>query len=127
MVKVTGTLQQSAEIMKASNSLLSVPQLSSTMREMSMEMMKAGIMQEMLDDTMESLDENQEDEEMEEEAQQEVDKVLWQITDGKLGQVGGAVGTLPSSSQNQAQLEPTADELERDREMDRAIQGLLSS
>lgn len=122
MVKVTGTLQQSAEIMKASNSLLSVPQLSSTMREMSMEMMKAGIMQEMLDDTMESLDENQEDEEMEEEAQQEVDKVLWQITDGKFGQVGTKVGNLPAKSS-----EPTAEELERDQEMERAIQGLLSS
>jgi len=99
MVKVTGTLQQSSEIMRASNSLLSVPQLSSTMREMSVEMMKAGIMQEMMDDTMETLDEG-EDEEMEEEAQEEVDKVLWQITDGKLGQAGqmGKVGNLPVST-----------------------------
>ncbi|GAA5969869.1 hypothetical protein JCM3765_002923 [Sporobolomyces pararoseus] len=122
MVKVTGTLQQSSEIMKASNSLISVPQLSSTMREMSMEMMKAGIMQEMLDDTMESLDENAQDEEMEEEAQEEVDKVLWQITDGKFGQVGTKVGNLPTKAS-----EPTAEELERDQEMERAIQGLLSS
>ncbi|GAA5829119.1 hypothetical protein JCM5353_005292 [Sporobolomyces roseus] len=123
MVKVTGTLQQSSEIMRASNSLLSVPQLSSTMREMSVEMMKAGIMQEMMDDTMETLDEG-EDEEMEEEAQEEVDKVLWQITDGKLGQAGqmGKVGNLPTKS-----TEPTAEELERDQEMERAIQGLLSS
>lgn len=127
MVKVTGTLQASAEIMKASNALMSVPQVSATMRDMSVEMMKAGIMQEMLDDTMEQLDDADGVDDLEDEAQEEVDKVLWQITDGKLGQVGGAVGTLPSSSQNQAQLEPTADELERDREMDRAIQGLLSS
>lgn len=105
MVKVTGTLQQSSEIMKASNSLLSVPQLSSTMREMSVEMMKAGIMQEMMDDTMEQLDEG-EDEEMEEEAQEEVDKVLWQITDGKLGQAGqmGKVGNLPVSTYSLTQL-----------------------
>ncbi|GAA5928307.1 ESCRT-III subunit protein VPS24 [Sporobolomyces koalae] len=121
MVKVTGTLQASAEIMKASNSLISVPQLSSTMREMSQEMMKAGIMSEMLDDTMEALDED-EDEELEDEAQQEVDKVLWQITDGKLGQAGTAVGNLPTKSS-----EPTPEELERDQEMERAIQGLLSS
>ncbi|GAA5878924.1 hypothetical protein JCM16303_007233 [Sporobolomyces ruberrimus] len=123
MVKVTGTLQQSSEIMKASNSLISVPQLSSTMREMSMEMMKAGIMSEMLDDTMESLDEDAEDEELEEEAQEEVDKVLWQITDGKFGTVGNKVGNLPAK----ASTEPTAEELERDQEMERAIQGLLSS
>jgi charged multivesicular body protein 3 len=40
MVKVTGTLQASTEIMKASNSLIKLPQLSGTMREMSAEMMK---------------------------------------------------------------------------------------
>ncbi|GAA5958873.1 hypothetical protein JCM8115_000672 [Rhodotorula mucilaginosa] len=122
MVKVTGTLQASTEIMKASNSLIKLPQLSNTMREMSAEMMKAGIMTEMLDDTMETLDE--EDEELEDEAQAEVDKVLYQITDGKLGQVDAAqVGELP---QKQA-AGPTPEELERDEEMERAIQGLLSS
>lgn len=46
-----------------------------------------------MDDTMESLDDGEE--ELEEEAQAEVDKVLWQITDGKLGQATSAVGSLP--------------------------------
>ncbi|GAA6012997.1 hypothetical protein JCM10207_008407 [Rhodosporidiobolus poonsookiae] len=119
MVKVTGTLQKSADIMKASNALINVPQLSGTMREMSAEMMKAGIMSEMMDDTLEALDEDED--ELEEEAQDEVDKVLWQITDGKLGQVGGKVGELPQTTG------PTPEELERDEEMERAIQGLLSS
>ncbi|GAA5943868.1 hypothetical protein JCM21900_000156 [Sporobolomyces salmonicolor] len=120
MVKVTGTLQASADIMKASNSLINVPQLSGTMREMSAEMMKAGIMTEMMDDTMEMLDDDED--ELEEEAQGEVDKVLWQITDGKLGQASGKVGALP-----QATTGPTPEEIERDEEMERAIQGLLSS
>jgi len=80
-------------------------------------------MTEMLDDTMETLDDA--DEELEDEAQEEVDKVLWQITDGKLGQASasGKVGALP---QQQA-AGPTPEELERDEEMERAIQGLLSS
>ncbi|GAA5861585.1 hypothetical protein JCM3774_002636 [Rhodotorula dairenensis] len=122
MVKVTGTLQASTEIMKASNSLIKLPQLSNTMREMSSEMMKAGIMTEMLDDSMETLDEA--DEELEDEAQAEVDKVLYQLTDGKLGQVDAArVGELP----RQQAAGPTPEELERDEEMERAIQGLLSS
>jgi division protein CdvB (Snf7/Vps24/ESCRT-III family) len=43
MVKVTGTLQASTEIMKASNSLIKLPQLSNTMREMSAEMMKVSL------------------------------------------------------------------------------------
>lgn len=86
------------------------------------DVVQAGIMTEMLDDTMETLDE--EDEELEDEAQAEVDKVLYQITDGKLGQVDAAkVGELP---QKQA-TGPTPEELERDEEMERAIQGLLSS
>jgi charged multivesicular body protein 3 len=121
MVKVTGTLQKSADIMKASNSLMNVPQLSGTMREMSAEMMKAGIMSEMMDDTLEALDDDEE--ELEEEAQDEVDKVLWQITDGKLGQANGQVGNLPV----RLATGPTAEEQERDDEMERAIQGLLSS
>lgn len=40
MVKVTGAFQKSTEIMKATNQLVKLPQLSATMREMSMEMMK---------------------------------------------------------------------------------------
>lgn len=40
MAKVTGSLQKSTEIMKLSNSLIKLPQISQTMREMSMEMTK---------------------------------------------------------------------------------------
>lgn len=52
-------------------------------------------MDEMLDDTMESLDDNED--ELEEEAQAEVDRVLFSITDGKLGQTSGKVGAIPVS------------------------------
>lgn len=40
MIKVTGSLQKSTEIMKLSNALVKLPQLNQTMREMSMEMTK---------------------------------------------------------------------------------------
>lgn len=40
MMKVTGALQKSTEIMKLSNDLIRIPQISATMREMSMEMTK---------------------------------------------------------------------------------------
>ena len=43
MVKVTGAFQKSTEIMKSTNQLVKLPQLSATMREMSMEMMKVGL------------------------------------------------------------------------------------
>ncbi|KAG0413856.1 hypothetical protein HPB47_008998, partial [Ixodes persulcatus] len=54
----------------------------------------AGIIEEMLDDTMEGLDDQ---EELEEEAQEEVDKVLWELTAGTLGKAPTAVTeSLPS-------------------------------
>ncbi|GLB33864.1 putative vacuolar sorting protein VPS24 [Lyophyllum shimeji] len=116
MVKVTGSLQKSTEIMKLSNALIKLPQISQTMREMSMEMTKAGIMEEMLEDTLEM----DEDEELEEEADAEVDKVLFELTDGKLGEAG-AVGTgLPAS-------EATEDETEKNMEKYRQQLNVLLS
>ena len=51
------------------------------MRELSKEMTKAGIMEEMMEDTLEGL----EPEGLEEEAEEEVEKVLWELTKGQLG------------------------------------------
>ncbi|XP_049304829.1 charged multivesicular body protein 3 [Bactrocera dorsalis] len=82
-LRVAGSLQKSTEVMQAMQNLVRYPELAGIMRDMSKEMMKAGIIEEMLDETMDSLEES---EEMEEEAAKEVDKVLWEITDGKLGE-----------------------------------------
>lgn len=82
-LRVAGSLQKSTEVMQAMQSLVRYPELAGIMRDMSKEMMKAGIIEEMLDETMDSLEES---EELEEEAAKEVDKVLWEITDGKLGE-----------------------------------------
>ncbi|OCH94118.1 vacuolar sorting protein Vps24 [Obba rivulosa] len=119
MVKVAGSLQKSTEIMKLSNALVRLPQISQTMREMSMEMTKAGIMEEMLDDTLEMED----DQELEEEADAEVDKVLFDLTNGKLGQAGTVQDELPS-------LQDKVDEEETERAMEQyrqQLNGLLSS
>jgi charged multivesicular body protein 3 len=80
------------------------------MREMSMEMtkvrrhsnihsitnvlcFKAGIMEEMLEDTLDM----DQDEELEDEADAEVDKVLFELTNGKLGEAGSVSTELPVS------------------------------
>ncbi|ESO96843.1 hypothetical protein LOTGIDRAFT_214378 [Lottia gigantea] len=81
-LRIAGALQQSSEVMKSMQSLVKVPEITATMREMSKEMMKAGIIEEMLEDTMESLDDQ---DDLEEEAEEEVDKVLFDITAGELG------------------------------------------
>ncbi|WOO84629.1 Charged multivesicular body protein 3 [Vanrija pseudolonga] len=115
MVKVTGAFQKSTEIMKQTNALVKLPQLSATMREMSMEMMKSGIMEEMMEETLEGLD----DEELEEEADAEVDKVLFELTDGKLGQAGKVSSELPQEDEEETVAE--------NARMERMMADLLSN
>ncbi|XP_071440892.1 charged multivesicular body protein 3 [Hetaerina americana] len=93
-LRVAGSLQKSTDVMQAMQTLVRVPEVAETMRTMSREMMKAGIIEEMLEETMESIEDT---EELEEEAQEEVDKVLWEITAGQLGQVPAALtDSLPA-------------------------------
>jgi len=82
-LRVAGSLQKSTEVMTAMQNLVRYPELAGIMRDMSKEMMKAGIIEEMLDEVMEPLEES---EELEEEVAKEVDKVLFEITNGKLGE-----------------------------------------
>ena len=48
-----------------------------------------------MDDMMEDMLEGEEDEELEQEADAEVDKVLFDLTNGKLGQAGTVGAELP--------------------------------
>ncbi|KAL1924264.1 uncharacterized protein VTP21DRAFT_7299 [Calcarisporiella thermophila] len=116
LVKVSGTLSKSTEVMHLVNELVKLPQISKAMQDMSMEMTKAGIMEEMIQDTLESLD----DEEVEEEAEEEVSKILFEVTDGLLGEAGqvGAPLEIP-------ELPVEEDELELD-EMQARLQALKS-
>ncbi|THG99313.1 hypothetical protein EW026_g3017 [Hermanssonia centrifuga] len=104
--------------MKLSNQLVRLPQISQTMREMSMEMTKAGILEEMMDDTLAVED----DEELEEEADAEVDKVLFDITNGKLGQAGSVQTELPSA-EDRLEDEETERVMEQYRQQ---LSGILS-
>jgi len=89
MYKVTGHLQRSTEIMKLSNALIRIPQMTQSMREMSQELTKAGILEEMMQDTLESSVLADDDPiELEAEADAEVHQVLYELTDGKLGEAG---------------------------------------
>ncbi|KAI4197988.1 MAG: hypothetical protein LQ350_005574 [Teloschistes chrysophthalmus] len=80
--KIEGSIKASTGIMKDVNSLVRLPELTGTMRELSQELVKAGIIEEMVGDSLpdESLVEGED-----EEAEAEVDKVLGEILQGKLG------------------------------------------
>ncbi|XP_046851237.1 charged multivesicular body protein 3-like [Xenia sp. Carnegie-2017] len=110
-VRVSGSLQKSTEVMKNMQELVKLPEIQATMQELSKEMMKAGIIEEMLEDTFESLD----DDEMEEEAQEEVDRILFEVTQGALGQAGSvATNELPG------EIEGATAMVESDEENDMA-------
>lgn len=80
--KIEGSVKASTGIMKDVNSLVRLPELTGTMRQLSQELMKAGIIEEMVGDMLPD-DELLEGED--EEAETEVDKVLGEILEGKLG------------------------------------------
>lgn len=44
VVRVAGSLQKSTEVMKAMQSLVKIPEIQATMRELSKEMMKVSVM-----------------------------------------------------------------------------------
>uniref|UniRef100_A0A1A8EJG5 Charged multivesicular body protein 3 n=1 Tax=Nothobranchius korthausae TaxID=1143690 RepID=A0A1A8EJG5_9TELE len=88
LVRVAGSLQKSTEVMKVMQSLVKIPEIQATMRELSKEMTKAGIIEEMLEDTFESMEDG---EDMEEAAEEEVDKILFDLTAGALGKAPSKV------------------------------------
>lgn len=83
-------------MMRSMQSLIKVQEVAQVMQEMSREMMRAGIIDEMLEETLED---TLGGEELEDEANEEVDKVLFEITDGQLGAAPAVVAdSLPSVS-----------------------------
>ena len=121
-VKVAGTLQTSAEVMKSMSQLVKLPEIQKSMMELSREMMKAGVIEEMMDDVMEPLGE---EEEMEEAAQEEIDKIILEITTGKLKDAPRALAdTLPAAGAD-AEEEVVEDEGELE-EMQSRLEALRS-
>lgn len=79
--KIEGSIKASTGIMKDVNTLVRLPELTGTMRELSAELTKAGIIEEMVDDT---LPDNELLEGEDDEAEEEVDKVLGEILKDRL-------------------------------------------
>jgi charged multivesicular body protein 3 len=74
--KIEGSIRASVGIMKEVNTLIRLPELAGTMRDLSVELMKAGIIEEMVEDTLpEDGDMLMEDEE----ADGEIEKVLGEV------------------------------------------------
>ncbi|GAB1290918.1 Charged multivesicular body protein 3 [Apodemus speciosus] len=125
VLRVAGSLQKSTEVMKAMQSLVKIPEIQATMRELSKEMMKAGIIEEMLEDTFESMDDQ---EEMEEAAEMEIDRILFEITAGALGKAPSKVtDALPEPEPAGAMAASEEGEEEEDEEELEAMQSRLAT
>lgn len=121
-IKVSGSLAKSTEVMVAMQNLVKLPEIAATMREMSQEMTKAGILEEMIEETMESMEDS---DEIEEEAQKEIDKVLFELTDGALGEAPDIPLTNPNANVASKQSQDE-DEEEDMTEMQSRLEALRS-
>lgn len=126
-LRVAGSLQKSTEVMSAMQRLVRLPEIGAVMQEMSKEMMKAGIIEEMMEDTFESMEDT---DEMEEAAQNEVDKVIWELTEGKLGEAplpseASIRDPVPSSSKAEKE-EDEEEDVEDLKEMQSRLEALRS-
>ncbi|XP_076834560.1 charged multivesicular body protein 3 [Brachyhypopomus gauderio] len=123
VLRVAGALQKSTDVMKAMQSLVKVPEIQATMRELSKEMMKAGIIEEMLEDTFENMEDG---EEMEEAAEAEVDRILFEITAGALGKAPSKVTDALPEMEPAGATAASEDEEEDIEEMQTRLAALRS-
>ena len=109
--KIEGSMKASTGVMKDVNALVRLPELMGTMRELSQELVKAGIIEEMVGD---SLPDDQLMEGEDDEAEAEVEKVLGEVLQGKLGTPGVVekpVAEEPVAEADLEEQEATLDEM----------------
>eukprot|EP00035_Acanthoeca_spectabilis_P007761 m.142560 g.142560 ORF g.142560 m.142560 type:complete len:271 (+) comp14074_c0_seq2:1887-2699(+) len=105
MARMSQTFEVSTRVMKAMNNMVNMRTITETMRGLEKEMMTAGVIEETVGDAMDSLD----DPELEDAADEEVEKVLYDITAGEMGKLpekggGTLVSELPDTvSEEQAE------------------------
>ncbi|KAH6850890.1 Snf7-domain-containing protein [Chaetomium sp. MPI-CAGE-AT-0009] len=111
--RIEGSIKASVGIMKDVNSLIRLPQFAHTMQELSVELMKAGIIEEMvgevLPDDADMLGEE------EEEAEGEVDKVLGEILKDRM-ETAGPLPSVPLSQQQPVPAQKQQPQVEEEDE-----------
>eukprot|EP00892_Ulva_mutabilis_P008718 jgi/Ulvmu1/6218/UM028_0074.1 len=105
MVKLAGTINKSTEVMKIVTDMVQVGSMQAGMREMAKEMMKAGLIEEIVNDVMEDVSDAQE-----EEVDEEVAKVLQEVA-------GDVIETLPDAGKTKVEPEKTEEEKAQEFEL----------
>ncbi|EFJ14961.1 hypothetical protein SELMODRAFT_180699 [Selaginella moellendorffii] len=94
--KAVGHLAKSAEVLKMVNNLMKAPEISRTMMELQKEMLKAGVIEEIVNDAVDSAIDT---EDMEDEIDEEVDKVLSEVA-------GETISQLPATTKREKMKQP---------------------
>jgi len=114
MTRVAGAMGKSSEIMKIMNNAVKLPQIQKIVMAMGAEMTKAGLIEEMIEDTLD------EGEELDDAADEEVDKILLEITQGVLNKGQKPPQVVPAA--------PVAEPVEEeDDEKDDALNARLAA
>ncbi|KAL6508718.1 hypothetical protein OROHE_021277 [Orobanche hederae] len=100
IARTVGHLSKSAEVMKLVNNLMKAPQVAVTMQEFSKEMIKAGVIEEMMND---AVDNALDSEDIEDETEEEIDKVLTAVA-------GETAAQLPEAVRKEKLKQPTTSE-----------------
>ncbi|GAX75605.1 hypothetical protein CEUSTIGMA_g3049.t1 [Chlamydomonas eustigma] len=106
MIKVAGAMSKSTAVMKEVASLMKVPEIQRNMVEISKEMMKAGLIEEMMN---EALDSALDTEDVEEETEEQIQKVLSEI-------IGETSAALPQAQKNKIPPRAKQQELQEEEE-----------
>ena len=121
-MKIAGSMKASTEVMKSMASLMKIPELQKTMTEMSKEMMKAGIIDEMINDTMDSV--LDQDGDLDNIADAEVEKIILEITQGKLKDLPAINKDQPGGAS--ASVHDDLEDEEPEEEMTKRLEALRS-
>eukprot|EP00397_Hematodinium_sp_SG-2012_P030061 GEMP01031811.1.p1 GENE.GEMP01031811.1~~GEMP01031811.1.p1 ORF type:complete len:220 (+),score=54.60 GEMP01031811.1:102-761(+) len=109
-MKLADSLKSSTDVMKHMSQLVNVPELRDTMRDLQKEMMKAGLVDEMVQDSLELMD----DADMEEATEEEISKLLTDLAIEEISKVPTnpvAAPTAPPSAEVEAQVPEAEKEL----------------
>ncbi|GCE99288.1 vacuolar protein-sorting-associated protein 24 [Zygosaccharomyces mellis] len=120
MRMLSNQMADSAGLMREVNSLVKLPQLQSTMIELEKELMKAGIINEMIDDTTEAVQQG-DNEAMDEEVDEEVNKIVEQYTSNKFDKVDNAPQTELPAVEEPSKQEEEVPEGQIDEEADNML------
>ncbi|KAK4101523.1 hypothetical protein N658DRAFT_63836 [Parathielavia hyrcaniae] len=120
--RIEGNIRASVGVMKDVNALVRLPEFAHTMQELSVELMKAGIIEEMVGDVL-PVDGDLEGvgEEEDEEAESEVDKVLGEILKDRME----TAGKMPSAPLPQQQVPAQQQRLEEEEDEEEDTEAMM--